>query len=325
MDTEKLGEIVGTSVATGTPVTPERLGSVFTVTELLSELEKRGFTAQPAGAIAVSEAVEPLAPAAATTETSDLPEQLPLSESLLEGFDTAYQTYGFLLDTANSARTEAKGRKKPAAIEAVDVADIRTEVEALLADEAIMAELQAEIDYFTANPEANSPAPGFDLVIIPEGLAAADEQAIAFGLQGKIPSNYKEPYIRPTAYNDKRTPEVTGKGYLIAFAPRHYNVPKGTAKSQENWVEGNNQRTSATQLQTATDAEAMAYINSLVDTKQLDSPDTCFHQTYFRRFDQAPHDDFVSFVFVYGVGELCLDWSVVHLDVSARALVVPKA
>lgn len=91
-----------------------------------------------------------------------------------------------------------------------------------------------------------------------------------------------------------RTPEVIGKGYRLAFAPRHYNVPKGTAKNQTNWLKGNNRRTTATELQTATDAEAMAFINGLVDTKQLDNPNTRFDQTFFRRFDQAPRGDRVS-------------------------------
>ena len=188
-----------------------------------------------------------------------------------------------------------------------------------------MAELQAEVDYFTANPEADSPTPGFDLVIIPESLTVHDEQAIAKDLQGKIPSDYEQPYIRPEAYNDDRTPEVTGKGYRLAFAPRHYNVPKGTAKNQANWMNGNNRRTTATELQTATDAEAMAFINDLVDTKQLDNPNTRFDQTFFRRFDQAPHDDVVSDVCVDGNGWLFLGESDVHRDYSSRALVVPKA
>ena len=87
----------------------------------------------------------------------------------------------------------------------------------------------------------------------------------------------------------------------------------------------NNQLTTATKLQTATDAEAMAFINGLVDNQQLDNPDTRFDQTYFRRFDQAPHDDDVSGVGVLGSGELGLDRSDVDDDGPARALVVPKA
>lgn len=312
MNNEKLGEIVGASVATGAPVTPEQVVGVLTNEELLQEVQNRGLVI---GAVA-------------TTDTAELvpsPEATPLSpESLLEGFDQAYQTYSFLLDATNSARAEAKGRKKPAQLEAVTTDTVRTDVEALLANEAVMAELQAEVDYFTANPEVDSPTPGFDLVIVPEGLTATDEQAIAGGVQAKITTDYT-PYIRPEAYNDKRTPEVTGKGYRIAFAPRHYNVPKGTATNQTNWMKGNNQRTAATQLETATDAEALAQINNLADTKQLDNPSTRFDQTYFRRSDQAPLGVSVSDVCVDDVGRLFLDWSYVHDGLSTRALVVPKA
>jgi hypothetical protein len=266
-----------------------------------------------AGSLALDGAQAETAPEAPTVS----------AESLLEGFDTAYQTYGFLVDASNSARAEAKGRKKPAPLEVVDADTVRADVEALLANVDVLAELQTEIDYFTANPEADSPAPGFDLVIVPEGLTETDEQAIAEGVQSKITTQYT-PYIRPAAYNDSRVPEATGKGYRIAFAPRHYNVPKGTTTSQTNWMNGNNQRTTATELQTATDAEVLAYINGLADTNQLDDPNTRFDQTYFRRSDQAPHGDFVSRVYVDDNGRLFLVWSYVHDVNSSRALVVPK-
>ena len=314
MDVEKFGELVGASVATGAAVTPEQVAEVLTDEELLQAIHTRGLVSEATGAVATKNALD------------DSPDQLPLSpESLLEGFDQAYQTYSFLLDAANSDRAEVKGYNKPDQLPVIPADTIRADVEVLLANEAVMAELQAEVDYFTANPEVNSPAPGFDLVIIPESLTVHDEQAIAKDLQGKIPSDYEQPYIRPEAYNDDRTPEVTGKGYRLAFAPRHYNVPKGTAKNQANWMNGNNRRTTATELQTATDAEAMAFINGLVDTKQLDNPNTRFDQTFFRRFDQAPHDDVVSDVCVDGLGRLYLDLSDVRDGCSARALVVPKA
>lgn len=307
MDAEKLLGVLSDS----------ELNALFSAAP--AELERRGMEVPViAGTVAVSEAVESI-----TLSTS--PEQAPLSpESLLEGFDQAYQTYGFVLDATNSARAEAKGRKKPAQLETVSADDIRTDVEALLANEDVIAELQAEVDHFVANPEADSPAPGFDLVIVPEGLTASDEQAVAEGVQAKITTDYT-PYIRPEAYNDKRTPEVTGKGYRIAFAPRHYNVPKGTAAEQTKWLTAYNQQTAATELQTATDAEALAYINGLADTGALDNPSTRFDQTYFRRSDQAPHDGCVSVVCVFGDGGLFLDGSDVRNVDPARALVVPKA
>ena len=316
MDVKRFGELVGTSVATGVAVTPEQVTRVLTNEELLKAVRARNLVGGVAATSAVAEVVE----------APDSPEQTLLSpESLLEGFDQAYQTYSFLLNAVNGDRAEVKGYNKPDQLPVIPADTIRADVEALLANEAVVAELQAGLDYFTANPEVTSPAPGFDLVIVPESLTVHDERTIAKDLQGKIPSDYDQPYIRPAAYNDGRTPEVTGKGYRLAFAPRHYNVPSGTAKHQTNWMNGNNRRNTATELQTATDAEAMAYINGLVDTEQLNNPATRFDQTYFRRFDQAPRDDAVSNVLVDPYGKLLLIESDVHFDLSARALVVPKA
>lgn len=314
MDIERFGEIVGASVVTGAQVTPEQVASTLTDGELLQAMHARGLVV---GSVAVD----------STSETIKSPEAPTLTpESLLESFDTALVTYISFVDAVNTARAKVRGHKKPAQLEVVDADIIRKDVEALLSNKDLMAELQAEIDYFTANPEENSPEPGFDLVIVPEGLSATDEQAIAHNLQGKIPStNYGKPYIRPAGYNDKRTLKVTGKGYRLAFAPRHYNVPKGTTTKQTNWMNANNQRTPTTKLQTATDAEAMSYINGLVDNKQLDTPDTRFNQTYFRRFDQAPHDDYVSDVRVDGSGWLYFDRSYVDDADPTRTLVVPKA
>ena len=271
-------------------------------------------------------AVEASATTAATPEASTPETPTVTAESLLATFDGAYQSYGLLVDTANSARATAKGRKKPAQLETVDAKTIRDDVEALLSDPATLQELQAEIDHFTKNPESGSPEAGFNLIIVPEGLTAADEQAAASSIQAKVTNRYK-PYIRPTEYNDKRTPAVTGKGYRIAFAPAHYNVPSGTASKQTGWMKTANQRTTATELQTATDGEALAAINNLADNNELNNPTTRFDQTYFRRFDQKPIGDYVSVVGFYGDdrGRLVLGGSYVRDDFPARALVVPKA
>jgi hypothetical protein len=288
---------------------------------------KFGLVAEATGSISVAEAT--------TVEAVPTPEAPVISsESLLATLDTALSTYGSLLDVVNSARADVKGRKKdkPAPIEAVDQNVIRAEVEALTSDPAILAELQAQADYFTAHPEANSPAVGFDILVIPEGLTAADEQAVARDQQVRIKNqlgtDYSTPYIRPKAYNDKRTPEVTGKGYRIAFAPRHYNVPSDTAASQTKWMKAANAENTATRLATATDAEAMSQIDNLLHNNELpegaDYNVDRFHMTYFRRFDQAPIDGFVSYVFVLDFGKLYLDLSFVHYVASARALVVPQ-
>jgi hypothetical protein len=43
-----------------------------------------------------------------------------LGESLLSGFETAYQIYNFLTDAANGQRAQARSRSKPEQLEAVD-------------------------------------------------------------------------------------------------------------------------------------------------------------------------------------------------------------
>lgn len=281
-------------------------------------------TAEVVGSLAVD----------ATNETTHSPEATPLTpESLMASFDIAYLGYSTQVETVNAARAEVKGRKKPAQLEVVSEDTIRADVEAILADETFMAELQADVDHFTKNPEVDSPVAGFDIRVIPEGLNAADEKVLAKDQQLRIKAalgiNYNKPYIRPEAYNDKRTPETTGKGYRIVFAPRHYNVPKGTTTEQTAWMKTQNQRTTATELQTATDTEALSHIDRLLadntSPKGAGYDVDRYRQSYFRRFDQAPHDDSVSGVYVFGNGLLFLGRSFVHDDRSTRALVVPKA
>ena len=278
-----------------------------------------------AGAVSVAETTTKETVTTTTTpEATPTPEAPTIdSETLLATLDTALTTYGSLLDTVNGERAKVKGRKKPEQLKAVDQGAIRAEVETLVSSPAILADLQAEADYFTANPETNSPAVGFDIVVIPEGLTATDEQAIARDVQAKITKDYT-PYIRDDRYNDKRTPEVTGKGYRVAFAPRHYNVPSDTTANQTKWMNSANESTSSTQLQTATDSEALAQINNLHATGELNDTTTRYDKSYFRRFDQAPVGACVSRVFVFDYGELFLDESFVHRDRSTRALVVPK-
>ncbi len=274
-----------------------------------------GLIVEVTGTVAVAETIVTPTPEAPTIN----------SERLLATLDTALTTYSSLLDTVNAARTDAKGRKKdkPSPLEAVDQDTIRAEVEAIAANPAILVDLQAEADYFSANPETNSPAVGFDIVVIPEGLSTTDEQAITKDVQAKITTQYN-PYIQGDRYNDTRTSEVTGKGYRIAFAPRHYNVPSGDTDTQTAWMKAANQNTSSTQLKTATDVEALAQINNLQATGELNDPNTRFDKSYFRRFDQAPVDDCVLYVCVDAYGRLNLGGSNVRGDRSTRALVVPQ-
>lgn len=323
MDREKLGEVISAGVASGEAVEAEHLLSVFSYAELLAEVERRQLdTGAVAGSLAVAE-----------SEKANPIETAPLTpESLLATLDTALTTYSSLLNIANGERAKVKGRKKPEQLKVADEAVIRAEAEAIVANPTFLAELQAEADYFTKNPEAGSPEAGFDLMIVPEGLTPADNEVFAGALQNKINAltgqNYS-PYVRSASYNDKRTAEITGKGYRIVVAPRHYNVASGTASQQTKQMKTQNQRTEATSLQTANDTEALAFINNLLEQVQIPAGSGYnaerFHQTYFRRFDQAPVDGSVSCVYVYVDGGLNLGRSVVRNDDPARALVVPKS
>jgi hypothetical protein len=255
-------------------------------------------------------------------------ERLPLRESLLSGFDRAYKTYTSQIGLSNTERAAVKNRNKPEQLKVVDQSVIEADIAAILATPGVVAELQAEIIYFSEYPETDSPAPGFDLLIVPEGLVGSDEQAIAKDLQARIDNDYSRPSIRPSAYNDKRISEITGKGYRVVFAPRHYNIPKGTTSEQTSWMKAQNENSTVIELQTVTDAEALAFISGLEDNCELNNSSTLslFYQTHFRRFDQTPLDGLVSDVCVGVYGKLLnLGRSVVHLERSARALVVPKA
>lgn len=246
---------------------------------------------------------------------------------MLSSFDAAYDAYASVLDTVNTARAEVKGRKgkKPEQLPTIDRDTIRSDVEAILANEAVVAELAADIDHFTRNPEAGSPEPGYDVLVVADGLTETDDHAIVNALEARIGSGYT-PYIRPEAYNDKRERVVTGKGYRIVFAPRHYNVPSGTAGQQTEWMKDANRKSSATELQTATDAEAATRATQLVASGEVaKGMSTNYDRTYYRRSDQTPRDGSVSHFYVNVYGLSGLGKSFVHRGDPARALVVAKA
>ncbi len=245
-------------------------------------------------------------------------------EKLLSTLETALITYNLLLNVTNDERAKVQSDKRPEQLKAIDHNVIKAEVEALVSDSVILTELQAEADYFSVNPEFYSPKIGFDIVIIPKGLTTNDEQAIVKNLQSKIiPINYN-PYIRPEAYNDKRISKPTSKDYYIAFVPRHYNVPKGSAFDQTDWMTNQNNKTVATELKTATDAEALAQINNLQIIDELNDYDTRYDKSCFRRFDQVPVNDNVSEVYICIEHRIALIESSVNDIRPTRALIVPK-
>lgn len=288
-------------------------------TELLAEVTRRGLEAavsQSAGAVALD---------AAQSETT--PENPVVSvESLMATLDTALHTYNSFVDVVNTERASMPGHKKTKLLTAIDEAIIRADVESLVTNPDILAELQADADYFAKYPCADSPAVGFDVVIVPEELTTSDVAAMAVNVQSKVASGYS-PYLRGPLFDDKRIPEVTGKGYRAVFAPRHYNVPNLSTSYQVTWMNRKNEDTKATELQTATDAEAVAQINNLALVGALDDPSSRYEATHFRRFDQGPVDGrvcHVSRVCVNEQGMLLLELSYFGYDLPTRALVVPK-
>ena len=318
MDLERFGEIVSASVVNNVPVTAEQVEATLTNEEILQAVERRGLFVGP---LATTEALD--------SEIVPVPEAITapseLRESLLSGFEAAYNTYASVVETVNTARAEVKGRKKPEQLAVIDQDTVRSELETILASEAVVTELAADIDHFTRNPESGSPEAGYDVLVVADGLTETDDRSIINALEDRIDSGYT-PYIRPEAYNDKRDRVVTGKGFRIVFAPKHYNIPSATASQQTQWMRDANQKATATELQTATDAEALTQATALVASGEVvKGKNTNFDATYYRRFDQAPRDDAVSFVCVDRYGESDLGGSSVHYVNPARALVVPKA
>ena len=223
--------------------------------EFETGLANLGLVAENVGPLATTEALsdtpvtpEVVATPEAVTDPSDL------RESLLSGFEAAYNTYAGVVETVNTARAQAKGRKKPEQLAVIDQDTVRTTLEAMLENEAVVAELAADIDHFAKSPESDSPEAGYDVLIVADGLTETDDHAIVNALEARIGSGYT-PYIRPESYNDKRERVATGNGFRIVFAPRHYNVPSGTAGQQTEWMKDANRKSTATELQTATDAE----------------------------------------------------------------------
>ena len=321
MDLERFGEIVSASVVNNVPVTAEQVEATLSDEEILQAVERRGLFVGP---LATTEALnsEVVPVPEAVTDPSDL------RESLLAGFDAAYATYSSVLDSVNTARANVKvkrGGKKPEQLAVIDQDTVRNELETILASEAVVAELAADIDHFTRNPESGSPEAGYDVLVVADGLTETDDHAIVNALEARIGSGYT-PYIRPEAYNDHRDRVITGKGYRVVFAPKHYNVPSGTASQQTQWMRDANRKATASELQTATDAEALTQATALVVSGEVaKGKDTNFDATYCRRFDQTPRDGYVSRVCVRDYGLAYLDGSSVHYGNPARALVVPKA
>ena len=290
--------------------------------ELSSVAEARGlWVPAGVGSLALEGTTHPEA-------TSISPELTPEAsvinrESLLATLDTAFLTYSFQLSAVNKQRAKVRGRKKPDQLKVVDLGVIRAKVETLISNPDILADLADEADYFANIPETYSPEVGFNIVIVPEGLTDTDNQAIAEDLQARINLDYC-PYVRSSIHNDQRITELSGEGFHVVFAPQHYNIPRGDTTTQTKWMKAANTRTTATQLKTATDSEALAQINNLLATGALDDPDTCFDVSYFRRFDQAMVSGFVSVVYVNNNRKTILGISDLRYREPSRALVVPQ-
>lgn len=269
-----------------------------------------------------------------------------LREQLLSTRDTAYTIYTGMLETANTQRGEED--KLPI----IGRDTINRDIEAALEKPTLLAELQASIDHFTEHPEANSPKPGFRILIVPEGMTDNDNEAVAHDLQTQLDktqcTGHRTAHISPNR-NSPINSGPTSRGYALVFAPTHYNVPKAPEdidkipvnengvrlynQWQTGWMGIHNRQNLATKLRTPTDSEATAFIASLLADGQLPTgshaDEARFHRTYSSRFDRTPVNDCVESVFVHDDGALrfalLFAASSIEIDCPARALAVSKA
>lgn len=307
MDYDKLGELFGGAITKGVhSVTPNQLQDVLSDEELLEAVESRGLAV---GTTAIGESVE-------------APSHRLTAEVLLSTLDSAIETYCDFTQVINTDRTHRS--RKP--VEVIDTETIRADVEALLADENVLTDLRADFDFFTNNPVEGSPDVGFDIVIMPEGLEFDDAIALAFHLQAKL--NGERPVVGKR-FQDEEPTATNGKGYRIAFAPRHFNVPGATtAGYQKEWLKLNNTVLTATELQTATYNEALFAIDIVF--KQGDSPladdydNGRVEKSYWRCFDATPYLDDIPYTVVSTLGIVNISGSDFHRAPNTRVLFIPK-
>lgn len=277
-------------------------------------------------------------PAAHQAEATSLetltPEEQAYKAEALKGLRLSHGSYVSVMEAINGTAKRRAGRgqnKLPVA----SVAEAQAALEAVLTPAMIRAE-RAQIAEFTANPEANSPEPGFDTVFITtKALTAADENAIAAHLQRKLPAYPGKSYIyeplhnESTAHRGNDTDDTETKVVAVRV-PRHLNLRRGTVDRQKAAIEAHNQDPGQnTTLQTASDLVAMTHIATLIDGGAIDTTtegynEARFWATHYKDVLAAPQGGVVPGVVVYGDARFNRGGSSVGYDGPSRALVVPR-
>lgn len=273
-------------------------------------------------------------PATYEADTTSLeiltPEEQAYKAEALEALRVSHGSYVSVMDAINSTKNRrATNNRLPVANEA----EAQAALEAVLTPAMIRAE-RAQIAEFTANPEANSPEPGFDTVFIPtKALTAADENAVATSLQGKLPAYDGEPYVYEPLHNQATAHggNDTDNTVIAVRVPHHLNLRRGTVAEQKAAIETHNQDPEQdTTIQTASDLVAMMHIATLIASGELDTTTTegydeaRFWATYYKDVLATPRGGIVPGVYVSAdarFGRVC---SNVYRDSPSRALVVPR-
>lgn len=276
-------------------------------------------------------------PATYEADTTSLeiltPEEQAYKAEALEALRVSHGSYVSVMDAINSTKNRrATNNRLPVANEA----EAQAALEAVLTPAMIRAE-RAQIAEFTANPEANSPEPGFDTVFIPtKALTAADENAVATSLQGKLPAYDGGPYVyeplhnQATAHHGENTRDTETKVVAVRV-PHHLNLRSGTVAEQKAAILTHNQDPEqGTTLQTANDLIAMMHIATLIDRGVINTTTEYYDKarfwtTYYKDVLAAPQDGIVSSVYVNDAALFYRLGSFVDRANPSRALVVPRA
>lgn len=273
-------------------------------------------------------------PATHEADTTSLealtPEEQAYKAEALEALRLSYGSYESVMGAMNSTEERKAARNK---LPVASVAEAQAALEAVLTPAMIQAE-RAQIAEFTANPEANSPEPGFDTVFITtKALTAVDENAVAAYLQSKLPAYTGEPYVYKSLHNETTAHrgDSTETKVVAVRVPRHLNLRRGTVAEQKSVILAHNQDPKQnTTLQTASDLVAMMHIATLIDRGAIDPTtedydEARFRATYYKDVLAAPRGGVVPVVFVDDNARFNRDRSCVSVVGPSRALMVPRA
>lgn len=279
----------------------------------------------------------------ASPEAILTPEEQEFRESLLEGFELSYGTYTSMIDAMNHT-DERKNNKLEQATEA----EAMEAIDALLTP-GVLREAMRQMEEFTAHPiesgDMKSPEAGFDIILMQnDNLTAADESAVAQGIQAVLPAYNGTDFVHPPMHNEQTAHKANGADTKVtaALAPRHLNIQPAPEKadrglgdtateSQRKAVLAQNETLKADGVELVTsgiDLEAMTHIAQLIADSAIDVASkgydrNRFDATYYKDVLADSVDGYVPDVYVRDSGQLYRSDSHVVHDLPSRALVVP--